>query len=247
MKKVMVVTGASRGIGAAVARLAAREGYAVCVNYVQDGKAAQTVVNAIESNGGRAIAVQADVGQAGGARRLFDEVDRELGVLDVLVNNAGVLNKRRVDDMDEDTLQWIFGANVFSLFHCARLALRRMSTRHGGRGGVIVNISSVAARLGGLPENCHYAATKGATDSFTVALAKEVGAEGVRVNAVRPGLIETDIHGPHGGLDPLRALARGVPLARPGSPDEIAETVLWLASPRASYVHGALIDVSGGR
>lgn len=243
MSKVMLVTGASRGIGAAVARQAARAGYRVGVNYLRSADAANALVAQIGSDGGEAIAIQADVADEAQVTRLFDEVDRRFGALDVLVNNAGILGKRLLKDMDSGTLHEMFAANVFSAFYCARAAVRRMQAR--GTRGAIVNMSSVASRLGGLAGGTHYAASKGALDSFTLALAKEVGKDGIRVNAVRPGLIETDIHAIHGGID--LALAAAVPLGRGGSPDEVAELVLWLASDAASYVHGAVVDVSGGR
>jgi NAD(P)-dependent dehydrogenase (short-subunit alcohol dehydrogenase family) len=243
MSKVMLVTGASRGIGAAIARQAARAGYRVCVNYLRSADAANALVGDIQRAGGDAVAVQADVAREADVVALFDAVDRRFGTLDVLVNNAGILGKRLVRDMDEATLHEMFAANVFSVFFCAREAVRRMQAR--GTGGVIVNMSSVASRLGGLAGGTHYAASKGALDSFTLALAKEVGRDGIRVNAVRPGLIETEIHAIHGGIDP--ALAAAVPLGRGGLPDEVAAMVLWLASDAASYVHGAVLDVSGGR
>ncbi len=245
MSKVMLVTGGSRGIGASIAVLAGAAGYAVAVNYLKSAAAAEKIVNTIASAGGRAIALQADVGDDAQVRRLFAELDAQLGRIDVLMNNAGILGSKRVDEMDEETLAGIFRANVFSMYFCAREAVRRMSTRHGGKGGVIVNMSSVASRLGGLAGGSHYAATKGAIDTFTLALAKEVGPEGIRVNAVRPGLIETDIHDLHGGINP--ALAKTVPLGRSGHADEVARAALWLASDESSYVHGAVIDVAGGR
>lgn len=245
MSKVMLVTGGSRGIGASIATLAAAAGYTVGVNYLKSAAAAEKVVATITSASGRAVALQADVGDDAQVRRLFAELDAQLGRIDVLMNNAGILGSRRVDEMDEDTLAGIFRANVFSMYFCAREAVRRMSTRHGGKGGVIVNMSSVASRLGGLAGGSHYAATKGAVDTFTLALAKEVGREGIRVNAVRPGLIETDIHDLHGGINP--ALAQAVPLGRSGHADEVARAALWLASDESSYVHGAVIDVAGGR
>ena len=247
MHKTMLVTGGGRGIGAAVAKAAARQGYAVCVNYLRTGQAAEALVDESARAGGRAVAVQADVSRQDAAERLFRAVDETLGPLDVLVNNAGMLDSCRVEDMDEERLERIFRANVYSMFLCARQAVRRMSTRFGGRGGAIVNLSSVASRLGGLAGGSHYAATKGAIDSFTLALAKEVGAEGIRVNAVRPGLIQTDIHDVHGGQAAMETLARTTPLQRSGAPQEVAEAVLWLASPAASYVHGTVVDVAGGR
>jgi NAD(P)-dependent dehydrogenase (short-subunit alcohol dehydrogenase family) len=243
--KVMVVTGGSRGIGASVARLAGKVGYKVAVNYVKNAKAADEVVQAIVKGGGTAVALRADVGVQEDVVRLFDQVDETLGKVDVLVNNAGILGKCRVEDMTESVVMDIFRSNVFSMYFCSREAVRRMSTKHGGRGGAIVNMSSVASRLGGLGGGSHYAATKGAIDSFSLALAKEVGLEKIRVNTVRPGLIETDIHDSHGGVNPDHA--KLVPMGRWGDADEVARAVLWLASEDASYVHAAIIDVSGGR
>ena len=246
--KVMVVTGAGRGIGAAIAELAGKRGYAVCVNYARSRDAAETLAARINSGGGKAVAIQADVSVDAEAKRLFAEVDRALGRVDALVNNAGIIGGQcRVDEIDAKRLGEVFEANVFGVFYCAREAVRRMSTKHGGNGGAIVNISSAAARLGGLPMEAHYAATKGAVDSFTFGFAKEVGKEGVRVNAIRPGLVVTDIHQAHGGDETVRAMAPTVPLGRAGQPMEVAEAAVWLCSDAASYVHGAIIDVSGGR
>ena len=248
MAKVMLVTGASRGIGAAIAKLAGARGYAVCVNYNRSAAPAESLAEGIRAAGGKAVAVQADVGHDADVVRLFGEVDRQLGRIDVLVNNAGIINGQcRADEMTAARLAEIFAANTFSMFYCTREALKRMSTRHGGKGGVIVNMSSAAARHGGVPEETHYAASKGAIDSMTVGLAKEVGLEGVRVNAVRPGMIATAIHDAHGGQKTIDAIAPSIPLGRAGTADEVAETVLWLASDAASYLHGAIIDVSGGR
>jgi len=248
MAKIMVVTGAGRGIGAAVARLAGIHGYDVCVNYAHSQGPAEAIASEIRSKGRRAIAVRADVSRDDEVKRLFAEVDREFGRLDVLVNNAGIIGRQcRADEMDAALLAQVFAANTFSVFYCNREALRRMSTKHGGHGGAIVTISSVAARHGGLPMETPYAASKGALDSLTVGLAKEVGKEGVRVNAIRPGMIVTEIHAAHGGQATIDAVAPTVPLGRAGSPDEIAEVALWLASDAASYVHGAVIEVSGGR
>ena len=241
----MLVTGGSRGIGASIATLAAAAGYTVAVNYLKSAAAAEKVVTAIAAGGGKAVALQADVGDDAQVRRLFGDMDAKLGRVDVLVNNAGILGNRRVDEMDEEALEAMFRANVYSMYFCSREAVRRMSTRHGGKGGVIVNMSSVASRLGGMAGGSHYAASKGAIDTFSLALAKEVGLEGIRVNAIRPGLIETDIHDLHGGIDPK--LAKSVPLGRSGLADEVARVALWLASDDSSYVHGAIIDVSGGR
>jgi NAD(P)-dependent dehydrogenase (short-subunit alcohol dehydrogenase family) len=245
--KVMVVTGAGRGIGAAIAELAGKRGYAVCVNYARSRDAAETLAAGI-NKGGRAVAIQADVSVDAEAVRLFAEVDRALGRVDVLVNNAGIIGRQcRVDEMDPKLLVDVFAANTFSAFYCTREALKRMSTKHGGKGGAIVNVSSVAARHGGLAMESHYAASKGAIDSFTVGLAKEIGTEGVRVNAVRPGFIVTAIHEVHGGEATARAVGPTVPIGRVGQPAEVAELVLWLASDAASYMHGAIVDVSGGR
>lgn len=248
MSQVMVVTGAGRGIGAAVARLAAQRGYAVCVNYARNAAAADALVREITAGGGKAVAVQADVSEQAGARALFAQVDKQLGPVDVLVNNAGIAGKTAlIDETEESALREIFATNVYSCFFCAGEAVKRMSTRHGGRGGVIINLSSIAARHGGFPKEIAYASTKGAVDSFTLGLAKEVAREGIRVNTVRPGLIDTTIHEVHGGAATVASVGATVPVGRAGQPEEVAETVLWLASPAASYLHGTLIDVSGGR
>ncbi len=248
MNRIMLVTGASRGIGAAIAKLAGRSGYKVGVNYNRSRDAAQAVADDIRGAGGEAVLLQADVGRLEHVVRMFGELDAAFGTLDVLVNNAGVVAAFRVDASDETNVADVLRANTLSAFFCAREAVRRMSTRHGGRGGVIVNISSVAARSGGLPDSVAYAASKGAIDSFTYGLAKEVGREGIRVNAIRPGLIATDIHDAYGGLEPMEQLARvAVPLGRSGAASEIAQAALWLASDAASYVHGTVIDVAGGR
>ena len=248
MAGVMVVSGASRGIGAAVARLAAARGYAICVNYAQSREAAERLVGEIARGGGKAVAVRADVSRPEEAERLFAETDRALGRVSVLVNNAGIIGRQcRVEAIDQRLLEQLFATNVYGYFYCAREAVRRMSTKLGGPGGVIVNITSAAARHGGLPEEVHYAASKGAIDSFTVGLAKEVGREGVRVNAIRPGLILSDIHQAHGGNEWIQTLAPQVPIGRAGTPEEVAEAVLWLASDAASYTLGAIVDVTGGR
>jgi NAD(P)-dependent dehydrogenase (short-subunit alcohol dehydrogenase family) len=247
MNRVMLVTGASRGIGAAIAKLAGRSGYRVGVNYHRSADAARAVVDEICSNGGQAVALQADVGRLDEVQRMFGQLDAEFGALDVLVNNAGVLASFRVDETDEAKLESLLRANVYSAFYCSREAVRRMSTRFGGKGGAIVNMSSIAARLGGLAGGAAYAASKGAIDTFTLALAKEVGTDGIRVNALRPGLIATEIHEAHGGLAQMEQLAKTVPLGRSGAAIEVAEAALWLASSAASYVHGAVLDVSGGR
>ena len=248
MRKVMLVTGASRGIGAEVALLAAARGYAVGVNYLRNAAAAEDVVQRIRAAGGEAVALQADVGHLDQVVSLFERLDAALGTPDVLVNNAGVLANFRVDSADEAMLMAVFRANMFSAYFCAREAIRRMSTKHGGKGGAIVNLSSVASRLGGLGGGVAYAASKGAMDSFNLALAREVGAEGIRVNAIRPGLISTEMHNVHGGIAQMQQMAKtAVPLGRAGEAGEVAEVALWLASDAASYVHGTIVDVAGGR
>ena len=246
--KVMLVTGASRGIGAEIALLAGHSGWRVGVNYLNSAQAAQDVVTQITGTGGQAVALQADVGQQDQVVRMFAQLDEAFGPCDALINNAGVLANFRVDNVDESQLIEVFRANVFSAYYCSREAIRRMSTAHGGRGGVIVNMSSVASRLGGLGGGAAYAASKGAIDSFNLALAKEVGPEGIRVNAIRPGLISTEIHNLHGGVEKMEQLAKtAVPLGRAGSAREVAEVALWLTSDASSYVHGTIVDVAGGR
>jgi len=248
MKKVIVITGASRGIGAATARLAAARGYAVCVNYLKNQAAAHAVVADIESSGGQAIAVAADVAAETEVAKLFKAVDRELGTLTALVNNVGILEAQmRVDEMDAARLNRIFAANVTSCFLCARQAVRRMSSRHGGRGGAIVNVSSAAARLGSPGEYVDYAASKGAIDTFTIGLAREVATEGIRVNAVRPGIIYTDIHASGGEPGRVDRMKASVPMKRGGQPEEVANAIMWLLSDEASYATGTFIDLAGGR
>lgn len=248
LSEVLLVTGGSRGIGAATARLAARKGYAVAVNYAQDAAAAEAIVSAIHADGGTAIAVQADVAQEDQVLRLFAQVDQRLGRLTALVNNAGVVDQAaRVDEMRVERLKRMFDINVIGSFLCAREAVRRMSTRHGGRGGAIVNVSSAASRLGSPAQYVDYAAAKGAVDVLTIGLAKEVANEGIRVNAVRPGLIETDIHASGGLPNRVRDLAHEVPMKRGGTADEVAQAIVWLLSAEASYTTMSLVDVSGGR
>lgn len=248
MQQVALITGASRGIGAATALLAARQGYAVAVNYTANAQAAQQVVDQITQAGGRAIAVQADVAQEDQVLAMFQTIDARLGRLTALVNNAGVVDvSQRVDEMSVQRLRRMFDINVLGSFLCAREAVRRMSTRHGGQGGAIVNVSSAASRLGSPGQYVDYAAAKGAIDVFTVGLAKEVAAEGIRVNAVRPGLIETEIHASGGLPDRVRELSHLVPMQRGGTADEVAQAIIWLLSAGASYTTMSLVDVSGGR
>lgn len=248
MKQVLLVTGGSRGIGAATARLAAGKGYAVAVNYTAQAEAANEVVRDIQAAGGQAIAVQADVAQEEQVLAMFEQVDAKLGRLTAMVNNAGVVDATaRVDEMSLARLKRMFDINVIGSFLCAREAILRMSTRHGGAGGAIVNVSSAASRLGSPGQYVDYAAAKGAIDAFTLGLAKEVAAEGIRVNAVRPGLIETDIHASGGIPDRVKQLAHQVPMQRGGSAEEVAQAICWLLSPEASYTTMSLVDVSGGR
>lgn len=248
MNQVLLITGGSRGIGAAAARLAARRGWAVAVNYASQAGAADDVVRAIAAEGGRAIAVQGDVGDEAQVLSMFAQVDAELGPLTGLVNNAGVVDMpSRVDEMTVARLERMLRINVIGSFLCAREAVKRMSTKHGGSGGVIVNLSSAAARLGSPGQYVDYAASKGAIDSFTIGLAKEVADEGIRVNAVRPGLIDTDIHASGGLPDRAAQLAPTVPMKRTGSAEEVAHAIVWLLSEEASYATASFVDVTGGR
>jgi NAD(P)-dependent dehydrogenase (short-subunit alcohol dehydrogenase family) len=245
---VMVVTGGARGIGAATSRLAAAQGHAVCVNYLRNRAAADETVAAIVGAGGRAIAVAGDVAREADVKRIFDAAARELGPVTALVNNAGILERQtRLDDMDAGRFERVFATNITGAFLCAREAVLRMSTRHGGRGGNIVNVSSAASRLGSPGEYVDYAASKGAIDTLTIGLAKEVAEEGIRVNAVRPGVIHTDIHASGGEPGRVERVSKMVPMKRGGTPEEVARAILWLVSDEASYTTGAFIDVSGGR
>ncbi len=245
---VMLITGASRGIGAALARLAAGRGYAVAINYLSNQSAAQAVADEISAAGGQAMLVQGDVAQESDILRMFAAVDAHWGRLDVLVNNAGILEQMMpVVDMSAERIARVMNINVVGLMLCCREAVKRMAKSQGGLGGAIVNISSVAAKLGSPFEYVDYAASKGAVDSITLGLAKEMALEGVRVNGVRPGLIYTDIHASGGEPGRVDRLAVNVPMQRGGQPEEIAEAVLWLASDAASYVTGTWLDVSGGR
>ncbi|PFH11913.1 NAD(P)-dependent dehydrogenase (short-subunit alcohol dehydrogenase family) [Collimonas sp. PA-H2] len=247
-KPVMIVTGGGRGIGAATALLAAARGYAVCVNYVHSRSAAESVVAAIRGSGGEALAVAGDVAVEADVMALFQTVDGQLGKVTALVNNAGILERQmRVEEMDVARLQRVLNTNVIGSFLCAREAVRRMSTRFGGQGGAIVNLSSMAAKLGGPGEYVDYAASKGAIDAMTIGLAKEVADQGIRVNAVRPGVIYTEIHASGGEPGRVERVKDSVPMRRGGSADEVARAVLWLLSEEASYCTGTFIDVSGGR
>ena len=245
---IMLITGGSRGIGAATALAAAQAGYAVAVNYQSNSLAADEVVRTIRDSGGQAIALQADVSREDEILAMFARIDAKWGPLAALVNNAGVVDvSSRVDAMSVARLSRMLNTHVLGSFVCAREAVLRMSTRHGGSGGAIVNLSSAASKLGSPGQYVDYAACKGAIDTFTIGLAKEVASEGIRVNAVRPGIIETDIHASGGEPDRAQRLAPQVPMQRPGSAQEVANAILWLLSSEASYCTGALLDVGGGR
>ena len=245
---VMIVTGGGRGSGAATARLAAARGYAICVNYLRNSEAAQNLEGEITGAGGRAITVAADVAKEADVMRLFDTARDKLGPLTALVNNAGILERHaRLDEMEAARFERVFATNIAGAFLCAREAVRRMSTRHGGKGGGIVNVSSMASKLGAPGEYVDYAASKGAIDSLTIGLAKEVAEEGIRVNAVRPGVIYTEIHASGGEAGRVDRVKAAVPMKRGGQPEEVARAILWLLSDEASYSTGTFIDVSGGR
>ena len=248
MQPIVLITGGSRGIGAATALLAAQKGYAVAVNYARNSLAADEVVRQIRANGGTAITVQADVAVESQVLAMFDRVDAKLGPLSSLVNNAGIVDVAcRVDAMAVERLQRMFTTNIVGSFVCAREAVKRMSTRYGGAGGTIVNVSSAAARIGSPGQYVDYAASKGALDTFTMGLAKEVAAEGIRVNGVRPGIIDTDIHASGGEPDRAQRLAAQVPMQRPGTALEVAQAIVWLMGNESGYATGSLVDVTGGR
>lgn len=248
MDKVLLITGAGRGIGAATARLAAKRGWAVCVNYLRNRAAADAVVADIARGGGRAVAVAADVASEPDVVRLFQRCDRALGPLTGLVNNTGILEHHmRVEEVDAARLNRIFTTNITGSFLCAREAVRRMSTRRGGKGGAIVNVSSAASRIGSPGEYVDYAASKGAIDTLTLGLSKEVAAEGIRVNAVRPGVIYTEIHAAGGEPGRVDRVKDSVPMKRGGRPEEVAEAIVWLLSDESSYCNGSIVDVTGGR
>lgn len=248
MNKVLVITGGSRGIGAATALLAAARGYTVCINYQKNQNAADAVVGEIKASGGNAISVAADVSLESDVKNLFKVVDEKLGPISALVNNAGILEKQmRVEDIDAARLHRIFAANVVGSFLCAREAVRRMSTKHGGHGGAIVNVSSAASRLGSAGEYVDYAASKGAIDTLTIGLSREVAEEGIRVNAVRPAFIYTDMHADGGEPGRVDRIKEFLPMRRGGQPAEVANAIIWLLSEEASYTTGTFIDLAGGK
>lgn len=248
IRACVLITGGSRGIGAAVARLLGAGGFPVVVNYAANKAAADGVVRRIVDGGGRAIAVQGDVGVESDILELFDAADRAFGTLGGLVNNAAITGGfARVENVRSDAIERVMAVNVTGMILCSREAVRRMSTKHGGRGGAIVNISSLVARTGGTGEWVHYAASKGAVNSFTVGLAREVADEGIRVNAVAPGLIETDLHADNGAPDRLERMAPTIPMKRAGTAEEVAEGVAWFLSEAASYVTGSILEIGGGR
>ncbi|WP_192363111.1 SDR family oxidoreductase [Mesorhizobium mediterraneum] len=247
-KKVLLVTGGGRGIGAATSRLAAKAGYRVAINYASNEAAAAALVEAIEQDGGEALAIKGDVGSEADIQAMFERIDHVFGPLHALVNNAGVVDQRaRVDEMSGARLERMMRINVIGSMICAREAVKRMSTSHGGKGGAIVNVSSIAARIGGPGEYVDYAASKGAIDSFTIGLAREVAGEGIRVNAVSPGIVDTEIHASGGQPDRVERMRHGVPMQRAGTTEEVATAILWLLSDGASYTTGANLEVGGGR
>ncbi|MEC8981821.1 MAG: SDR family oxidoreductase [SAR324 cluster bacterium] len=248
MDEVLIITGASRGIGAATARIAGRSGYFVCVNYLKNKAVAKQIVEEINADGGRALAVGADISREEEVVKLFCTVDDKLGKISALVNNAGILETQmRIEEMNAARLNRVFLTNVIGSFLCAREAVKRMSTKNGGKGGAIVNVSSAAARLGSAGEYVDYAASKGAVDTFTRGLAQEVAEEGIRVNGVRPGVIDTDIHSSGGEPGRVERVKASIPMKRGGSAEEVAKAIMWLLSSESSYTTGSLLEVSGGR
>ena len=248
MDEVLIITGASRGIGAATARIAGRSGYVVCVNYLKNKAAAKQIVEEINADGGRALAVGADISREEEVVKLFCTVDDKLGKISALANNAGILETQmRIEDMNAARLNRVFLTNITGSFLCAREAVKRMSTKNGGKGGAIVNVSSAAARLGSAGEYVDYAASKGAVDTFTRGLAQEVAGEGIRVNAVRPGVIDTDIHASGGEPGRVERVKASIPMKRGGSAEEVGKAIMWLLSSESSYTTGSLLEVSGGR
>lgn len=248
MSKVIIITGGSRGIGAATAKLAATRGYDVCINYHKNRTAAEGVVGEIEASGGKAIAIAADVSLESDVNNLFKIVDKKLGPISALVNNAGILEKQlRVEDIDATRLNRIFATNVVGSFLCAREAVKRMSIKRGGHGGAIVNVSSAASRLGSAGEYVDYAASKGAIDTLTIGLSREVAEEGIRVNAVRPAFIYTDMHADGGEPGRVDRIKGSLPMKRGGRPSEVANAIIWLLSDEASYTTGTFIDLAGGK
>ncbi|MBI1342512.1 MAG: SDR family oxidoreductase [Terrimonas sp.] len=248
MTKTILITGSSRGIRAATALLAAKQGYNVCVNYLQNEKAAEQIVHQINQNGGKAIAYQADVTSETDVKSLFSKIDDDFGGLTALVNNSGILETQsRVDNMDMNRILRVINSNIISCFLCSKEAIKRMSTLYGGVGGAIVNVSSIAAKTGSPNEYVDYAASKAAVDALTIGLSKEVAEEGIRVNAVRPGFIYTDIHANGGEPNRVDRIKNMVPMKRGGQPGEVAKAILWLLSDEASFSTGTFIDISGGR
>ncbi|MBT1704319.1 SDR family oxidoreductase [Chryseosolibacter indicus] len=248
MKKVILITGASRGIGAEAALLASRKGYHVCLNYCSNKEAADSVIKTIEDEGGSGIAIQADISKEDEVDLLFSTMDRKFGRLDALVNNAGILESQmELTEMSAARIKKIFETNVFGSFYCTQRAITRMALKHGGTGGSIVNVSSVASRTGSPFEYIDYASSKGAIDTFTIGLSKEIASQGIRVNAVRPGFIYTDIHACGGDADRVDKLRDHIPMKRGGYPEEVAAAILWLLSEEASYVSGSFIEIAGGR